>query len=40
MIIDSEGKRPCVYKDSLGIPNIGIGFNLQRSDARSKVSVL
>jgi len=33
-IKDHEGYRPNVYKDSLGIPTIGIGFNLTRPDAR------
>jgi hypothetical protein len=33
MIAESEGTRECVYNDSLGIPTIGIGFNLRRSDA-------
>ena len=40
MIIDSELKKPCVYKDSLENPTIGIGFNLERKDARSKISAL
>ena len=30
----AEGKRAWVYKDSLGIETVGIGFNLRRSDAR------
>lgn len=30
----SEGCRAVMYHDSEGIPTIGIGFNLQRSDAR------
>lgn len=30
----SEGRRAAMYHDSLGIPTIGVGFNLQRGDAR------
>jgi len=33
-IKDHEGYRPKVYNDSLGIPTIGIGFNLTRPDAK------
>jgi GH24 family phage-related lysozyme (muramidase) len=40
MLTNNEGKRRCVYKDSLGIPTIGIGFNLKRSDARLLISRL
>lgn len=29
----NEGCEPKVYLDSMGIPTIGIGFNLQRADA-------
>lgn len=30
----NEGERDKVYNDTAGIPTIGIGFNLQRGDAR------
>lgn len=40
MVAENEGSRSCVYKDSLGIPTIGIGFNLQRGDAKSILSGL
>jgi len=33
----NEGKRNIVYNDSLGIPTIGVGFNLRRRDASSKI---
>lgn len=33
-IKDHEGYRPYVYNDSRGIPTIGIGLNLLRSDAK------
>lgn len=33
-IKDHEGYRHKVYNDSLGIPTIGIGFNLTRPDAK------
>ncbi len=32
-LILHEGYRNKVYKDTVGIPTIGIGFNLQRKDA-------
>ena len=31
----SEGREATRYNDSLGIPTIGIGFNLQRADANA-----
>lgn len=37
LVSTNEGKRSCVYKDTKGIPTIGIGFNLQRSDAKSLI---
>lgn len=33
-ISENEGEESKVYYDSLGIPTIGIGFNLERNDAR------
>ncbi|MGA8532473.1 MAG: hypothetical protein WB615_00030 [Candidatus Tumulicola sp.] len=33
-----EGERDRVYTDSVGIPTIGIGFNLQRADAPAILS--
>jgi len=38
MIERHEGKRNKVYLDSFGIPTIGIGFNLNRDDARERLS--
>jgi len=38
MISTYEGNESCVYDDSEGIPTIGIGFNLQRSDAPSLIA--
>ena len=34
-VIDHEGKRNTVYKDSRGIPTIGVGFNLNRQDSNA-----
>ena len=38
MIADAEGRESCVYKDSLGIKTIGIGFNMERSDGKKVFS--
>jgi GH24 family phage-related lysozyme (muramidase) len=40
MIERHEGKRNTVYRDTGGIPHIGIGFNLSRGDAPSLLSNL
>lgn len=34
----NEGRRTTVYHDTEGIPTIGIGFNLERSDARTALA--
>ena len=33
----NEGYYKCVYKDPLGIPTIGVGFNLKKSGARHMI---
>ena len=35
---EHEGFRRAMYKDSLGIPTIGIGFNLTRPDAKKIIT--
>ncbi len=35
-----EGKHNKVYNDSVGIPTIGIGFNLKRADAKAKIEAV
>lgn len=34
----NEGHFRCVYKDPLGIPTIGVGFNLRKSGARQRIT--
>ena len=34
------GKRLCVYKDTRGIPTIGIGYNLQNPGARAALAAV
>lgn len=38
LIKDHEGYKTRVYKDTMGIPTIGVGFNLTRPDARKLIS--
>jgi GH24 family phage-related lysozyme (muramidase) len=35
-----EDRRPHVYTDTMGHPTIGVGFNLDRSDARRRIEDL
>jgi len=35
LIKKHEGVKPHIYRDSLGIPTVGIGFNMQRPDAKA-----
>jgi lysozyme len=37
-VIKHEGVRSLMYYDSLGIPTIGVGFNLLRDDAKERVA--
>lgn len=39
-LIKHEGKRTKVYKDTEGNPTIGVGFNLNRSDAKAKIEAI
>lgn len=36
-LVLNEGKRRCRYLDTKHIPTVGIGFNLRRGDARSRI---
>lgn len=38
LIMKHEGVRASPYKDSLGVPTIGVGFNMTRADARARLS--
>ena len=38
LIANHEGKRNCVYKDTMGIKTIGIGFNLETPGARAAIA--
>ncbi len=40
LIANHEGRRAHVYLDTMGHPTIGIGFNLDRSDAPHKIAAL
>lgn len=40
MIQRHEGRRSLVYKDHLGNRTIGVGFNLERKDAKTKIENL
>ncbi len=40
MLRRNEGVRTAAYRDSLGIPTIGVGFNLKRKDARAVLADL
>lgn len=33
----NEGYRTCVYKDPVGIPTIGVGFNLEKFGAKAEI---
>jgi GH24 family phage-related lysozyme (muramidase) len=39
-LVRHEGKRTKVYKDTEGLPTVGVGFNLTRPDARKKIEAL
>lgn len=37
-VIKHEGVRSRMYYDSLGIPTVGVGFNLLRDDAKERIA--
>lgn len=39
-LVINEGERNVVYRDTMGIPTIGIGFNLLRPDAPSIIKAI
>jgi GH24 family phage-related lysozyme (muramidase) len=39
-LVKHEGRRSKVYKDTEGVPTIGVGFNLNRPDAKKKIEAL
>jgi lysozyme len=39
-LVKHEGKKTKVYMDTEGIPTIGVGFNLNRADAKKKIEGL
>lgn len=40
LVVRHEGRRARVYVDSLGHPTVGVGFNLDRPDARARLSLV
>lgn len=40
LIANHEGKRSCVYKDTMGIPTIGIGYNLDNPGAPQAIAAI